>query len=106
MPFINLGSVDVRELLPGYHGRFIHTDRVTVAYWNIDAGSPLPEHSHPHEQVTSLVEGAFELVIDGQARILGPGDVAVIPGGARHSGRSVTECRLVDIFSPVREDYR
>jgi quercetin dioxygenase-like cupin family protein len=37
---------------------------------------------------------------------LAAGDVVVIPGGVTHSARSLTPCRILDVFSPVREDYR
>ena len=40
------------------------------------------------------------------AAVLTPGTVALIPSGVRHSGRAVTDCQLLDVFHPVREDYR
>jgi quercetin dioxygenase-like cupin family protein len=56
--------------------------------------------------VTNIIEGEFELTIEGKAEILAAGDYRVIPPDAVHSGRSVTACRIIDVFSPVREDYR
>lgn len=101
-----LADLPVREVFPGFRGQFIHTDAVTLAYWIIDAGSPLPEHSHPHEQVVNMFDGELELTVDGVTRTLRGGDVLAIPGGARHSGRALTEVRVLDVFAPVREDYR
>lgn len=106
MPFIDLQSVGTKEQIPGYNGKFIHSQNMTLVFWEIRAGSPLPEHSHFHEQVANIIEGKFELTIDGLTRILEPGSVAIIPSNAKHSGKAVTDCRIIDVFSPIREDYR
>lgn len=105
MAFIEINSIGQKEILPGYTVRFVHTDSMTFAYWDVKAGSPLPEHAHPHEQVASVVEGTYELTVNGEARQLQAGEIAVIPGNVPHSGVAITDCKLVDVFSPVREDY-
>ena len=92
--------------MPGFRGRFIHSEHTTHAYWDIDAEAVLPEHSHPHEQIVNVLEGTFELILDGEPHVLDAGDVLVIPGGVPHAGRAHTACRILDVFSPVREDYR
>jgi len=56
--------------------------------------------------VANIIEGEFELTIDNETKILKPGDVAVIPSNAVHSGKAITDCRILDVFYPVREDYR
>ncbi len=106
MPFIDLADIDGKEMLPGYKGKIIHSESMSVAYWKIKGGYPLPEHEHPHEQIVNMIEGEFELVVDGTPYRMGPGTVMVIPPGVKHSGRSITDCRIIDIFHPVREDYR
>ena len=106
MAFITVTNIPERSPLPGYRVRFVHSETMTLAYWDVDAGSPLPEHQHPHEQIATVVEGEYELVVDGEARVLTPGSVAVIPSHVPHSGVAITDCRLVDVFHPVREDYR
>ncbi len=106
MSFITLNDVDIRSPFPGYNGRFVHSDTMSFAHWTIDAGAPLPEHVHPHEQVVNVIEGQYEITIDGETRVLDPGTVAVIPGNVPHSGRAVTDCRIIDVFYPVREEYR
>ena len=72
----------------------------------VEAGAALPRHSHPHEQVVNMLEGEFELVVDGTPHRLKAGDVLAIPGDAPHSGRALTRCRILDVFHPIREDYR
>lgn len=105
MSWIELNEIEEREIIPGFHVRFVHSENMTLAYWRVGEGAKIPEHSHPHEQVVNLIEGRFELVIDGQARQVEPGSVALIPGGVSHSGRALSDCRIIDVFHPVREDY-
>ncbi|MEK7253345.1 MAG: cupin domain-containing protein, partial [Bacteroidota bacterium] len=93
------------DIAPGYHGRFIHSENMTLAYVDVDAGAPLAEHSHYHEQVLNLLEGNFELVLGGETLRLETGQVVVIPSNVPHSGRAITRCRILDVFQPVREDF-
>jgi quercetin dioxygenase-like cupin family protein len=106
MSFTSLRELEEREVFPGFRGRFVHTDNMTFVYWVIEAGAPLPPHSHPHEQVAHMFEGRFELTIGDTTRILEPGAVATIPSNIVHSGKALTQCRIMDAFCPVREDYR
>ncbi len=92
--------------MPGFRGRFIHTGKVTIVHWDVKAGAELPEHSHPHEQVSSLLSGEFVMVVDGKPHRMTAGTVTVVDPDVVHSGRAVTDCRFVDVFCPVREDYR
>lgn len=79
---------------------------MTFAYWEISAGSQVPVHSHPHEQVVNMLEGTLELTVAGENHRLTPGQILVIPSNAIHSGKAITPCRVLDVFNPVREDYR
>ncbi len=101
-----ISDLPEREIVPGYHGHFVHSANMTLAWWDVEAGATLPLHQHPHEQVTSVIEGEFELTVDGQTMHCLPGAVVVIPGGVVHSARALTVCRLFDAFYPVRQEYR
>ena len=81
-----LAALEPRELVPGHHGRFVHSEHTTHVYWQIEAGAVLPEHSHPHEQIANVLEGTYELIVDGESFVLNAGNVLVIPGGATHGG--------------------
>ncbi len=106
MPFIDLRTLNEKEIVPGYRGRAIHTGAMTFMYWTVDAGATLPEHSHLHEQVAHVLKGTFELTVAGQPSLLEVGKVAVIPPHVKHSGRAITNCELLDVFLPEREDYK
>jgi quercetin dioxygenase-like cupin family protein len=105
-PFIQLRNVPSAEPMEGFSGKFVHSEYMTIARWIIRSGSILPAHSHLHEQVAEVLSGEFELTIDGVTQVLTPGIVAVIPPNAVHSGRAITDCEIIDVFFPVREDYR
>lgn len=106
MTFHTLDQILSKEIVPGFQAKFIHSEGMTLAYWEVEAGAALPEHSHPQEQIANVLAGEFELIVAGESRVLVPGQVAVIPGDVPHSGRAITACRLLDAFQPAREDYR
>lgn len=106
MPIVTLESLHVRELFPGLRARVVHTDRTSQSWVDIDAGATFPEHRHPHEQTVNVLDGTLELIVDGQSHMLTPGSVFVIPPDAAHSGRAHSACRVLDVFAPVRDDYR
>ncbi|RKX23454.1 MAG: cupin domain-containing protein [Candidatus Zixiibacteriota bacterium] len=106
MPFLNINDLEQKEPVPGYKVSFIHTGNMTLSYWTVTAGAEIPTHSHPNEQVANVIEGEFELTVDGVTKELRPGDVALIEPNVPHSGKAITACRLLDVFHPVREDYR
>jgi quercetin dioxygenase-like cupin family protein len=106
MPFYDLSEMPAPELFPGWHGKVIHSERMTFVRWSVPAGAVLPNHSHPHEQLAHLISGEFDLTIDGETRRIRSGSVAVIPPNAQHSGIAITACEFTDSFCPIREDYR
>jgi quercetin dioxygenase-like cupin family protein len=56
--------------------------------------------------VTHILEGQLEMTIGGEKMLLTAGTVHVIPGNVPHSAYAVSNCRVLDAFSPVRDDYR
>ena len=105
-PLLHLQDVPEREQFPGYRGRFIHGQSMSLVYWTVDTGAVFPEHAHPHEQIVNMLDGELNLSLDGRLLQLRTGDVVIIPPNVTHSGRATTPCRILDVFSPVREDYR
>ena len=103
---VNIADLSVFQPIEGYRGKLVHTDLMTIAHWEIDKDHALPEHSHPHEQILNLIDGQFELTLDGTPHHLKAGDVLVIPGDVPHSGRAITDCKIIDVWHPCREDYK
>jgi len=104
--FINLEELEAREMFPGATARFLHAENLTVAYWEFEPGVSIPEHAHVHEQVFNVIEGTFTLTVGGQSKRLEACAAAIIPSGVSHRGKSITACRIIDVFYPVREDLK
>ncbi|WP_143308274.1 cupin domain-containing protein [Chitinophaga vietnamensis] len=101
-----LKDIPVKNTLPGFYGRFVHGDKSTMAFWEINAGAESPLHEHPHEQITYIAEGAFEMTIGDEKVVMHQHDALVIPSNVRHGGRALTDCKIIDTFSPARDDYK
>ncbi|MES2005379.1 MAG: cupin domain-containing protein [Bacteroidota bacterium] len=106
MSKIKVSAIEAKQLIDGYLARFIHTENMTFSFVDVIAGKTLPEHSHMNEQVSIMLEGEFELTLDGVPVRFGPGEVIIIPSHVKHSGLAVTDCKILDVFYPAREDYR
>ncbi len=62
-------------------------------------------HQHYHSQITHVESGAFEVSIDGEKKILRGGDAFYIPPNLMHGCVCLEEGVLIDVFSPMREDF-
>jgi quercetin dioxygenase-like cupin family protein len=103
---IHLSEIEPKEIMPGYHGRMVHGETMTLAFWDVVAGATVPEHFHINEQIMHVLEGKFEFTVAGETKVYIPGDLAVIPSNTPHSGKALTACKLMDAFSPVRDAYK
>lgn len=106
MKVVTVKKILQKEVAPGYKARFIHSKNMTFVYWDVKKGALLPEHSHPHEQVAHMIKGKFKITVEGKSRVLQPGSVLIIPSNAKHSGKALTNCQIIDVFYPIREDYK
>jgi quercetin dioxygenase-like cupin family protein len=99
-------NIKSKELVPGITGYYAHGTNLSFGYVELQEGSNVPEHSHIHEQITFIIEGQLDMVIDGKPCSLTPGMYYVIPSNMKHSATAKTFCKVIDAFSPVREDYK
>lgn len=106
MSFLELKNIESREPIPGCHVRFVHSDNMSFAYWNLDLGAVIPNHSHPHEQVGTIISGVIEVTVGGEKKTLGPGDLVTVPSNVEHSVITIEPAYVIDVFYPVREDYK
>lgn len=73
------------EVRPGIFGSTIHTPQLTATLYRYASGSSWEEHEHPQDQVTHVLDGVIDFVVDGQPVRLTAGQSAALPGGVRHS---------------------
>lgn len=106
MSLISIDKLPVREIFPGLRARLVHSARTSQSWVEIDPGVSFPEHQHPHEQTVNVIDGTLELVVAGQPVVLEAGQSYIIPPNVPHAGRARTACRVLDVFAPVRDDYR
>ena len=107
MPFFVIDEQPEKQVFDGASIRTLHGEKVMMSFVNLQPHSVVVEHSHPHEQMGMVLEGTFELSIDGDSRILKKGDAYLIPSNVKHSARAFEEPAVaLDIFSPPREDYK
>ncbi|HTX42548.1 MAG TPA: cupin domain-containing protein [Acidobacteriaceae bacterium] len=105
MPLVDIGALPAIERLPGWSGRYFHSSTMTFAHYNFVCNSSIHEHSHPQEEVYEVLEGELELIIDGEPCIAHAGSVAIIPAGARHSVKALTDGRVFIVDSPRRPEF-
>jgi len=104
MGFIDPGALAKVEPKPGWHGRFFHSEHMTFAYYEIDAGATLHAHSHPNEEVWHIIEGEIDLTLGEETRSVGAGCAVVIPPGTMHSAAARHRCRAIVVDHPVRRE--
>jgi quercetin dioxygenase-like cupin family protein len=105
--FIPASGGTHRQLFPGVDIHAIAGDALMLSLVDFEPGSVVPEHSHPHEQMGMMISGRLEFTIGGATRILRPGDFWRIPGNVPHQVRAIDGPAVaLDVFHPVREDYR
>jgi quercetin dioxygenase-like cupin family protein len=95
-----------KEVVPGITGCYAHGINMTFGYVEIKAGAVLHEHHHMHEQITYIVEGQLDMTIGGEFCPLTAGMYHIIPSDTPHSAIAKTDCIAIDVFNPVREDYK
>jgi len=105
MPFLDTNSLPVRERLPGWHGRYFHSQNMTFAHYDFARGSSIHEHFHPEEEVYEVIEGELEVTIDGVTQVARVGLVAIVPANVRHSVKAVTDGRAIIVDYPARRDF-
>lgn len=106
MPFIDVNAIPPIEISPGIRIRAPHLNHLMLSYLEMDEGTVVPLHKHPHEQGGILLKGRLELTIGDEVRVVEPGSLFLIPANVLHKAVPVGGPVVVlDVFSPVREDY-
>jgi len=80
--------------------------RTQLVEFRLAEGAVIPLHRHPQEQTGYLVSGRMIMAIGGRDHALNPGDAWTIPGDVEHGARVLLDSVAVEVFSPLRRDYR
>lgn len=107
MYFYDPSERETKELAPGIVARTFWGEKMLVSIVDLAPDMPLPAHSHPHEQAGTVLEGSLTFTIAGEEKELTRGDVFIVPGDVEHSARTGPDgAKVMDIFSPVREEFK
>ena len=92
--------------IPGIEQKtLVYGSKTLMTEFLLKKGSVIPAHSHPHEQTGYLISGRIRMSIDSQENDSFPGDSWCIPGGVKHKAEILEDSVVIEVFSPVREDY-
>ena len=103
---MNWASIPATRVADGIERQMVIGERVMVCRLRLAAHVVTPVHSHPHEQITMVERGRVRFTVDGADRVVAAGDVLHLPSGVPHGATMLDEeVVLIDIFSPIREDF-
>jgi len=107
MPYFAIAELSPTKMLPGIDRRAVWMSGVMLTFFTFEPGSIVPEHRHPHEQITLVTRGAMRFTLNGTTRVLRPGDGVCIPPDVPHDAVVLDEpTEAVDAWNPPRDDYK
>jgi quercetin dioxygenase-like cupin family protein len=99
-------TADSRQIVEGVElSTLVHGEKTLMGQFKIAKGSAIPAHSHPHEQTGIMISGKLRFNVDGEVMDVETGDSWCLPGGVEHSAEALEDSIIIEVFSPVREDY-
>lgn len=99
-------EVEATPCAPGVERKILaHTGELMCVENHFKKGAVGALHHHPHTQITYVVSGKFEFEIDGVKKVVQPGDTMLKKDSVEHGCVCLEEGILLDIFSPMREDF-
>jgi quercetin dioxygenase-like cupin family protein len=101
-------DVPQEQVKPGLTRRLITGERAMVASVELVRGCVVPRHAHVHEQISYVLDGCLRLVVGdagAESYEVRTGEVVVIPSNVPHAAEALEDTRVLDVFSPPREDW-
>ena len=99
-------TADSRQLVEGIElSTLVYGEKTLMGRFKVDRGSVLPAHSHPHEQTGIMISGKLRFNVDGEVKDVETGDSWCFHGGVEHSAEALEDSIIIEVFSPVREDF-
>src|SRR5688572_5264986 len=103
---LNWSNIPVEQVAEGIERQMLVGDQMMICRFRFKPFLVTPEHDHPHEQMTIVERGRVRFFIEGNERIAKAGDVLHFPSHCWHGATMMDEeVVLIDIFTPVREDF-
>lgn len=103
---LNWSTIPVEHPAEGIERQMFVGEQMMICRFQFAPFLVTAEHSHPHEQMSLVMSGRVRFFIEGQERIAGPGDVLHFPSNCVHGATMMAEeVVLIDIFTPLREDF-
>lgn len=95
-----------KELLEGVRLKnMVHGERTHLTQIKLEQGAVIPEHQHPHEQTGFMLSGRLRFFGEGGETIVTPGDCWKFASGEAHGAEALEDSVVLELFSPLREDY-
>ena len=106
--FEKQSEVGYMRAVPGIEQKtLVYGEKTLMVEFRLDKGAILPQHAHPHEQIGTVLKGKLELSVAGEKQIVTAGGAYHIPSGVTHSGLCLEgPAEVIEMFAPVREDWR
>ena len=95
----------VEQLNPAIGRQMIHTETMTLARITLRKGALVPRHEHPNEQIATVLEGRLRFVVGDEERVVVAGESVPLPANVPHEVEALEDSVVLDVFSPVREDW-
>ena len=105
MPIQRWLAEPVEELTPSIGRQVVHTETMTIARIHLRAGAGVPRHEHPHEQVATVLEGSIRFLVGDEEHVVSAGESMIVPSGVPHEVEALADSLVLDVFSPVRDDW-
>ena len=106
--YTSFQKIPVEHLNPLIERQYVHGEQSMLARLLLRKGAIVPQHSHPNEQITYILEGALRFTLggsDGRVITVGAGEVLVIPAHLPHAAEALEDTIDLDVFAPPREDW-
>ncbi len=106
MGFFRKSELKAKNVIDGITLKSVSGSSTMMTFFDFEPGAVIPSHNHPHEQITYVIEGEIEMIVNGEAKLLKAGDGVVIMPDQEHSAKILSKpAKAVDAWYPIREDY-
>lgn len=102
----NWATIPAEPIADGIVRQMIYGERLMICRLTLAPGTVTTAHRHLHEQMTIVERGRVRFLLGDTEQVFGPGDILLMPSGCWHGATMLDdEVVLIDVFSPIREDF-